>query len=553
MRASPSPLSIARTVLCLALALGGCTTGGTTPPGADGGGPLVGCNPGLDSDNDGISDDAESHEDTDGDGAPDFQDLDSDADGILDAVEHMGNIPCSLPDSDGDGTPNWRDADSDNDGLSDADEQGRYATNPYDIDSDGDGVTDLGEVLGSRTDPNDASSTIPEEDFFLVLPYNDPAQMRSLRFDTNLQLADVYFLIDTTGSMGDAIADVRSSLTRIAGEVRARIPNVELGVGEYRDFPAGDGGPLGMGYGSSGDLPYVNQQDITGDLARVQSALGRLSAGGGADTPESATEAIYQTATGAGAPRWTFTRGSVDLPRRQCNAVPDERGRRRGYPCFRPESLPIVVLVTDAPYHNGPSNSEPYTGISPPPASFDAAVEGLESIGARFIGVSVAGGPTAEMNEMAQRTGSVDLSGNVLVYSSGGGGVSDRIIEGIETLAGRTPQDVDGFPEDVPGNPDNFDARQFIKAITPVEGYNNGQMGAIPGVTYSSRNETAFFDVIPGTQVEFSVRFLNDVRMPPETAEIHRAVIVVRGNGVARLDTRNVYIIVPPSNSVILI
>ncbi|MFK7991279.1 MAG: hypothetical protein AB8I08_35010 [Sandaracinaceae bacterium] len=547
-------------VLPLVLGLGsGCTTGTGRggPDGGDGSRPpiLEGCDEGADRDGDGIADAAEGNFDSDGDGLVNWDDPDSDGDGILDSEEHAGNVPCSLPDADMDGTPNWLDADSDNDGLSDADERDVYSTDPLNRDSDNDGVTDLGEALGTRTDPNDASSTIPEGDFFVVLPYNDPAQNRTLRFNTDLQLADVYFLIDTTGSMGSAIANVTSSLTRISDTIRMRIPNVQLGVGEYRDFPNSSGGPFSGGYGSEGDMPYGNRQNITDNLASVQSALSALSAAGGGDGPESASEALFQTATGMGA-NWTFSAGGApfNLPRQNCPAVLDETGRRRGYPCFRPDSLPIVVLVTDAAFHNGDGGSNPYTGISPTPATFDAAVASLEGIGARFVGVSVDSGPLGDLEEVARQTGSLDAAGGLpLVYPAAGGAVSDAIIEGIETLAGRTPQDVDTLVENVDGNPDAFDARLFIKAVTPLEGFNGAISGPMPGVTYASKDETTFFEVIPGTLVDFEVRFLNDVRPPAQTAQIFRATIIVRGNRVARLDARQVYIVVPPDGAIILI
>lgn len=534
----------------------GCSTG--TAPGRDGGpgGPdsriLDGCDPSQDADGDGIADQAEGTGDADGDGVPNYMDLDSDGDGILDAEEHRGNVPCSLPDDDGDGTPNWLDLDSDNDGLSDADERAIYSTDPYNRDTDGDGVTDLGEVLGTMTDPRDPASTIPPEDFFVVLPYNGDPDMRTLRFDTNLQLADIYFLIDTTGSMQGPIDNVTRSLASISTQINARIPNVQMGVGHYDDFP-NETDIFSLGYGGPGDVPYAHDQDITASIADVQSALNRLSAAGGADTPESSVEALYQTATGEGA-TWTFGGAPpFELPRRRCPAVPDETGRRRGYPCFRPDSLPIIVLVTDAPFHNGPGGSEAYTGISPAPHFFDQAVTALNNIGARFIGVAVGGGPRAHEEEVARMTGTVDTTGAPLVYDATGGTVSDAIITGIETIAGRTPQDVDTTTETVDGNPDGFDATLFIKAITPLEGYNMGVTGPNPGVTYSSKDERVFYQVVPGTQVEFSVRFFNDVRPPAATAQIFRAVIIVRGNGVARLDSRNVYIIVPPDGAIILI
>ncbi len=542
---------------CIAGSIPGCTAGESPddagPGGSDAGDPLSGCDPSVDTDGDGIADGAEGTADSDADGIPNHQDDDSDGDGISDRDEHQDNVPCSRPDADGDGTPNWIDADSDNDGLPDADEVGTYSTDPYNTDTDGDGVTDLGEVLGTRTDPRDPSSTIAGGDFFVVLPYNGVPENRELRFDTNLQLADVYFLIDTTGSMSEAISNVSSSLSRIATEIRTRIPNVQLGVGQYRDFPNAQGLSFD-GYGNAGDMPYAHEQDITDDTALVQAALGRLSAGGGADTPESATEALYQTATGEGG-NWSFTSGapSFSLARKACPAIPDELGRRRGYPCFRPESLPIVVLVTDAPFHNGPGGSNGYTGINPMPHFLDQSVIALNNIGARFIGVAVGSGPQSDEEHVAQMTGTVDLAGAPLVYPAAGGTVSDAIIEGIETLAGRTPQDVDAISENVIGNPDNFDATQFITAITPVEGYNGAASGPMPGVTYRAKDDDFFYDLVPGTVAEFDVRFANSVRPPATTAQIFRATIIVRGNRVARLDSRNVYVVVPPDGAIIII
>jgi hypothetical protein len=46
--------------------------------------------------------------------------------------------------------------------------------------------------------------------------------------------------------------------------------------------------------------------------------------------------------------------------------------------------------------------------------------------------------------------------------------------------------------------------------------------------------------------VTFDVDFHNDFVPPPPTAQIFRALIVVVGNGVAELDSRQVYIVVPP-------
>ena len=55
----------------------------------------------------------------------------------------------------------------------------------------------------------------------------------------------------------------------------------------------------------------------------------------------------------------TWPGGSV--PPRTCPAIPDEPAPRRGYPCFRPGALPIVLIFGDNVFHNGPGGSQPYS------------------------------------------------------------------------------------------------------------------------------------------------------------------------------------------------
>ncbi len=49
--------------------------------------------------------------------------------------------------------------------------------------------------------------------------------------------ADVYFLADTTGSMGSAIAQVQADAATVLAELQASIADVQFGAGQYKDFP----------------------------------------------------------------------------------------------------------------------------------------------------------------------------------------------------------------------------------------------------------------------------------------------------------------------------
>jgi hypothetical protein len=514
-------------------------TGGDTP--TDPGIEVIPCSELFDTDGDGIADAYESTADSDGDTTPNNLDDDSDGDGISDYDESgTGGDFCRTPQqSDTDTVPDFLDQDSDNDGLTDREERERWSTDPRVADSDGDTVTDLGEVAYG-SDPSDSTSTVDPDDFFVILPYEEPEQVRPLTFGTNLQVADVYFLMDSTGSMGGTIENVVSSLaSTIVPGLRAAIPDVQMGVGAFNDFPT-------MPYGDGMDQPYWHDQDITGDDAAVQSALSRVSTrsrGSGYDWSESYVVAMHITASGRG----TYE-GGASIPDKTCPALPDETSPRRGYPCFRPGALPIVVLVGDAPWHNFPNNPT-NTGEAdysfPTPYYADALSE-LLGIGARVVGVcarcSGGGGDFAYQYQqtVATDTGTVDASGTPLVAISADGTVSTSIVDMIGTLASFTPQDVSTTTEDDPDDLFGFDARQFITRITPVSCMPDS--GCPSGF-----DDTTFFGVQPGTQVTFNVTFYNGVFPPRDTAAVFKAVIVVLGNGVARLDERTVIIIVPPT------
>ncbi len=498
-----------------------------------------------DRDGDGIADIREGIGDIDGDGIPNQEDLDSDGDGYSDAEEARSTNPCAPRDTDGDGIPDFADLDSDNDGVPDSEER-EAGTDPTLIDSDGDGVSDLAE-RAAGTDPTDRNSTISPNDFFVVLPHGDPSKVRPLRFGTSIQKADVFFLIDTTGSMQAAIDDVESSMMRIAISVGELVPDVHFGVGSYEDFPIDPYG--GEGFGTRNpdrlDRPFHLEQEITGDLERVNAALNLIADGGG-DWPESGIEALFQTATGAGV---TFEGGSV--PAHSCPQVPDEPAPRRGYPCFRPGALPIIAVVTDADLHVGPIEP-PYEGI-PTAATYEQTIAALNEIGARVVGINLATARN-DLRPISVATGTVDAWGRPLVYTGVPSMTSEQIVHGIASLVGGTPQDVSTLVESIEGvNPDNFDAALFIRTIVPVEGYRDGVAGANSGVSYARKDETTFYEVIPGTMVDFSVEFRNDVRRPVTTAEVFQARIIVMGNQVARLDERRVFIVVPPAGGTVLI
>jgi hypothetical protein len=117
----------------------------------------------LDTDGDGVSDDNDAFPndpsewvDTDNDGIGNNADDDDDGDGVIDRDDDFPLDPSESLDTDDDGTGNNADPDDDNDGLTDSEEVG-LGTNPLVRDSDGDGWSDK-EEIDEETDPLAASS-----------------------------------------------------------------------------------------------------------------------------------------------------------------------------------------------------------------------------------------------------------------------------------------------------------------------------------------------------------------------------------------------------------
>ncbi len=91
---------------------------------------------------------------------------------------------------------------------------------------------------------------------------------------------DVVFLIDTTGSMGDEIAQVKESIVDMITEIEGGkpAPDVRFGLVLYRD---------------RGDEYVTKKFDLTRDTDEIVKSIRDIKATGGGDTPESVNEALY--------------------------------------------------------------------------------------------------------------------------------------------------------------------------------------------------------------------------------------------------------------------
>jgi len=485
----------------------------------------------TDSDNDTIGDRDEGVADTDHDSTPDRADSDSDNDGLTDAME-AGDADIGTPpvDSDDDHVPDFRDTDSDNDGLSDTSEV-MSGTSPTHADSDGDGVSDLVEVV-SGTNPDDpADSPRSRGDFVFVEPYMMPqSPMRdTLDFATSIRSADVYFLIDTTGSMSSSIDSVQTSLstpsTGIIAQIRAMIPDTNFGVGDFKD--------------NDDEYVFQNDTDITPNAAMAQAGVNTLTASGGGDEPEGDVPSLYAVASGMSVSSRPMIPARTGCP-----------ARTFGYPCFRTGSVPIIVLVTDAHFHNGRGG----TNADNTYTDYETMLPAIVANHIRVIGVAVTSfgsGPPVSLEDLqgiASDSGAVDAGGDPLVSATTGGAVSSAVIDQVRTLSTSTHFDISTrFTDDDTDGVDTWPA--FVDHIEAnTAGASGHGCNGRPATDSDGDGILDTFHAVPaGERVCFDIIVRqNDTIMPTAVPQLYDATIDVVGDGFTVLDSRQVYFLVPP-------
>ena len=489
-----------------------------------------------DSDDDTISDFDESIEDTDGDTILDYLDLDSDNDEIDDIDEVDDDDLMTPPENcDDDHLANFRDTDSDNDGIADGREL-EIGTDICNPDTDGDGVSDLIE-LAYGSDPLD-----PEDDprsrgdFVFVVPYEeDPnPEVDTLVFSTDLQQADIYFVIDTSHSMGGELTNLTNDLqTVIIPGIRDAIPDVQFGAGGFENCPNRRNCANAM----------RNFQDITAVITDVQNALNTMLTNPRCGPYEPYTSILWLLATGDTSPWAAYAPAYFGPHPRRCSDP-----ATIGWPCFRPGAIPIIIQFGD----EGWTQDENYCN---PMRTTAQAIDALNAINSKYIGIN-SNRIHANMEQVAIGTGSVDLESNPLVFDISGTGVGlgDQVVNAVEVLANQVPIEVHSDAED--DLTDDVDATIFIERIEPnvVGGVPDPMDPAkicVAGLEVEDRTgdtlPDVFTSVLPGTTVCFDIYpKMNETVEPGEEPQIFRAFIHVLGDGFTLLDTRDVYFLVPP-------
>jgi hypothetical protein len=357
-------------------------------------------------------------------------------------------------------------------------------------------------------------------------------------------------------------------------------------MGDFRDVPC-------AGYGQPGDSIYRNRfpigpQTFAGNVAapvpngsgfdappNVTSILQSLTAAQGGDGPEALTQALWIAATSQ---PYAVTTSCIWSPLPPYPAPCSELGML-GVPCFRPDALPIFVVLTDAPFHNGPIVQNAYNpALVGGTKSYAESIAAVNALHAKIVGVPVAtGSPGAARNDLtdlATQTASLyhdpAFGGTdrplVTQADVASGQVSSEVVRLLGLLAGAGLHDVTTTRAsyDCPGGVDctgdgaidleyhnpvigsgtmPFDAAQLITAVAPVE----SQAQPPP---YASFDATTFHGVRGGAEVTFRVHANNQILEPTSLVVLRALIRVVTPAGQllgGKDGIKFVYFVIPES------
>lgn len=216
---------------------------------------------------------------------------------------------------------------------------------------------------------------------------------------------DVYFLVDVSNSMADAITGVQKALTQIISKLQKAGLDAWFGVGIYESYDEG--------------YPYLRRLDISPPGPALLSALQGLEAKGGGN--ETTLAALYQTASGKG----QDDTGAHIAPDQQAN--------------FRPDALHLVINATDEGFTLG---GNPLDGPAQP--SFDQVGKALRGVHAMQLGIAYESAAATALAERTNPKYKPNPSVDERTVASATGAVAPT--EGADC-------DGDGNPDILPGQP----------------------------------------------------------------------------------------------------
>ncbi len=393
------------------------------------------------------------------------------------------------------------------------------------------------EICSGGACGNGSPLACGSDDIVIEVPYLDPPRVVRGRIegDTTIAKVDAYLLLDRAASVSDEVTALKSGVTNA---VRAAIC-APTGTGTppncIQDLWTGVGG---IGYSGSFGEAFRNREDMQPDPAALSSRI--LTAEPDGCCARTTKLALWSTASGLGNVTINCSIGSTYSSTGSCGTSPaGEDGI--GYPCFRPDALRAVVLLTD---------EQPSLGHTCPTvarATDEAYETGIRIVSLYGNGTTAAA--VSELESMAEATNAVNVNdGDAPLVFDASASVTSALTNAILSLAHgtRLPQ-VKAAAADAAG--DAIDATQFVDALSTAP---LGTAECTSGFTQLDTDfdgvADAYLSVPSGTPLCWDVLPAANVTVPATAAaQLIRATVSIDDSGFEGLDTVQVFFVVPPS------
>ena len=416
-------------------------------------------------------------------------------------------------------------------------------------------VDDLIEI-GGQTDPLD-----PEDnprvrgDFVFVVPFREPADPPedTLRFNTNIQVADLYFLFDLTVSMAGEIREFRSRVVDLIDEASC----ADSGDACLADANCDEGQVCGL------ENTCIEDPEATGCIANLWTGVGYYAGGGSSyrnllslqPRPEVTQDSVPVLANGPGGRERLFESAACLSDRRLCVGAGCGTSDGVGCPSYRRNAVRVALQITDE--DNQCLDGDAFGGLDdfgcPVVNTAGAAGGRLQLNRINYVGINATGSTTSaaytDLVSLAVAAGSVDATGEPFVYSGRDEAAVDAILDGIQEIAQQLELFVDVDARDLEG--DAGDALQFIDRLAinlDAEGCDEPEVDRVADTDDDGFND-AFTQLPTGVKACWDI-VVRPNRTVPATREpqVFEAAIEVFGDS-SPLDRRRVFFLIPPDNT----
>lgn len=257
----------------------------------------------------------------------------------------------------------------------------------------------------------------------------DPGDSKTLRYRLDIARRplplNVFFLLDTSDSMGATIEDLARGTALIINELGEEFIDLKVGIGAFRAYPDRlvpdtrcDEDNVATSPRCERNYVYIRIHDITSPNAAMQTSLEALESDAGGFY-KSHMGALYQLATGEGQ--------DVHPPGPSEHDVP--QGLQAN---FDDKALKIVIHATDEAFGRPVRREASGSGLSnPEPPEIPSNEMVANAFNARDImqvGLSIGRSPRNDLREVAADTGALAPAEGV-----------DCNDDGVEDLASGTP------------------------------------------------------------------------------------------------------------------